>query len=169
MFQLDNPEHTHVGRALQKHAEALTVTMGMLERFAGPGGKSELEWSIAAHDLSVLRIRRFHWVLIEAFEHLDNKPPTSMGFREQWFTTSNDQVLYHNVLASGRRAVWWWGGARTERGSGAVCWLCNELIHTYDLGRGVTHPVRLAVMNHRAKHIADLLGITSTRNGRKRV
>ena len=57
---------------------------------------------------------------------------------------------------------------RTDAGTGAYCYVCNTLIHAYDLTRGATHPVRLAVMNHRAGHAAEVLGITETKNGRTR-
>lgn len=168
MLTLDNPEQTHIGKALLAHSLALGVTLKSLEREAGADSRMELQWLFQAPEPSVLRIRQFHWWVIEAWGKTEPRPYTVGAFREQWFTTRNDQVLHQQVLSGGRRAVWWWGGARTARGSGALCHVCNELIHTYDLGRGITHPGRLKVMNHRGKHVAALLGIAATRNGRRR-
>lgn len=168
MLQLDNPEHVHIGRALREHRDALGVTESAMAAAGGEGSRQELMWMVQAAQLSVLRIRRFHWLLIEAYEALDPPVRAPGPLREQWFTTRHDQVLHHQALGSGRRTAWWWGASRTPRGAGAFCYVCSTLIHPYDLGRGATHPVRLAVMNHRAAHVADLIGVTATPNGRNR-
>lgn len=168
MALLDNPEHLHIGRQLVAHRDALGVTAGMLERVAGHGDVLDIRWIEQATEPSILRIRRYHWLVIEAYEAQDVKPAVSVGFREQWFTSPRDATLHHQILSGGRRTAWWWNAARTERGAGAFCYVCNTLIHAYDLTRGMTHPARLAVMNHRAGHVAALLGITETRNGRNR-
>lgn len=168
MLQLDNPERVHVGRQLELHYRHLGISDGEMEQALGNGSAIELKWMVGAVDLSILRIRRFHFAMIEAYERAATRIEQPVPYREQWFTTVRDNQLHDQVAAGGRRTAWWWGASRTQRGAGALCYVCDVLIHPYDLGRGVTHPVRLAVMNHRAQHVAQLIGATTTAHGRKR-
>jgi hypothetical protein len=168
MLQLDNPERLHIGRQLAAHRTALGVSAEAMASVDKGHSLMEIGWTEGADMPSVLRIRRWHWIMIEAYEALAHPADASVPFREQWFTTRHDQLLHRHVMAAGRRSAWWWGAARTPRGAGAFCYYCNTLIHAYDLGRGVTHPVRLSVMNHRAEHVAALLHVTTTPHGRKR-
>lgn len=168
MTVLDNPERAHIGKALDAHRIALGIHEAEIRQFAPEFDAAELAWLYSTLEPSILRIRRFHYALMEVYERLPTPTAVPVPFREQWFTTRHDQLLHSNVLMSGRRTAWWWGARRTERGTGAYCYVCDTLIHPYDLGRGVTHPVRFAVMQHRAGHVARLIGVTETRNGRAR-
>lgn len=168
MPEFENPEGTHIGHQLARHCEVLGVSMVDLIAVAGEGSSPELGWITECRELSVDRIRRFHFLMTEAIARKAARPRLSVPFREQWFTTRNDGALHQGVLDKGRRTAWWWGAARTERGTGAYCYVCEQLIHAYDLGRGVTHPVRLAVMRHRAQHIRVLLGQVDTMRQRER-
>lgn len=168
MATLDNPERIHIGRALTAHAANLGIGPAALEEAAGHSAQAEMRWIAAAAEPTVLRIRQYHFILIEAYEAARTRTEVPVPFREQWFTTDLDNVLHTGVLATGRRTAWWWGASRTPEGTGAYCYVCSALIHAYDLTRGATHPVRLAVMNHRAKHVAELIGATETKHGRKR-
>lgn len=162
MAEFDNVENTHIGNALAQHCALLGVAMKDLIKVAGADSGVELSWVLGAHDLSVERLRRFHYLELEAYQRSEHPAKVTGAIREQWFTTRNDASLYRQVLAKGRRSAWWWGAARTERGTGAYCYLCEQVIHTYDLTRGITHPGRVAVMAHRGRHLKQLLGLAQS-------
>lgn len=157
----DTPTY-HVGRALVRHRLALGVERDAMIRHAGPGMDHQVRWIENAACPSVLRLDWWHYTMIEAYEALDDPPPVPAGQREQWWSDEIDTDLWHAASLRRRTVSWWWAPRRAPQGTGALCYLCDTLIHPYDIGRGVTRPVRLAVMTHRATHISVLPDGTTT-------
>jgi hypothetical protein len=63
------------------------------------------------------------------------------------------------------RVVWWWGVRSDIAPRGAWCYLCEQLIHGYDVGRGMTAPARRAIMAHRLTHINNLTATEAESKG----
>lgn len=152
MVDTYNDERIHVGYALRMHRELLGLTRADVVRAIRPDQGFDAAWTENALDPSELRVRWYHDAVLRAYEAKDTKVDIPFGQREQWWCTELDQMLWRAVLQTRRGVHWWWAPRKTPRGSGALCYLCDQLVHTYDLSSGATHPMRCAVMRHRNTH-----------------
>jgi hypothetical protein len=148
-----NPEHIHIGRALKTHREMLHVDDAALAKALGEAGYVGFRFAEAAVIPSIRVIRWYHGGVLTAFKQRPGGSTVSMGLREQWWATEADSALCRAAYDRHPRSRWWWAPRKTERGAGAYCYVCDTLIHPYDVGHDVTHNARLAVMEHRAAHI----------------
>lgn len=148
-----NAERCHIGRALIAHRETFALTLTDLMANCGPGEDNYLRWVERAARPSVLRLNWWHFLLSEAFENADPPRVAPTGLREQWWANEHDDALWKTAMIGRRSITWWWSPRRTRDGNGALCYVCDDLIATFDVARPVTPPVRIAVMEHRARHI----------------
>lgn len=147
-----NPERIHIGRALREHRNRLGVSDQDMLTANAEIGMLDVRFAENAQNTSLRMIRWYHDQVIVAYQASAQHPENSIGEREQWWTTRFDYQLWDAAISRHRGVFWWWNPRKTPRGTGAYCYLCDTLIYTYDIGRGVTHNVRLAVMEHRAEH-----------------
>jgi len=154
---IPNPEGKAIGALLRVHRELLGVSDDDMIRHGGLGAWWDLKWTQNAAAPSELRVRHYYTVVREAIEHAAAPLTVPTCQAEQWYSTDRDTALCEKVWATGRRVAWWWGIRRTSRGAGAECYVCNTLIHAYDITRGMTHPARVSVMHHRADHVSELI------------
>ena len=147
-----NPEHIHIGRALKEHRNTLMVSDQDMIKVHTGGAMLDVRFAENAQNASLRVIRWYHDLVIQAYQSSTRSDETSIGEREQWWSTTFDYQLWDAAISRHRGVFWWWNPRKTQRGTGAYCYLHDQLICTYDIGRGVTHNVRLAVMEHRAEH-----------------
>lgn len=148
-----NAEKTHIGRALIKHRETWGIPLAELIANAAPGEDNYLRWTERAARPSILRLNWWHFLFSMALENADLVVPPVVGLREQWWANEHDTVLLQTAMRTRKGVQWWWQPRRSKDGNGALCYVCDELICTFDVARPVTPPVRVAVMEHRAQHI----------------
>lgn len=148
-----DPKGEHIGRALEQHRRSLGVTIEQMTD-ATEVDSITLRAIEVAPEPTDSKLRVWWTVLDKALtEDQRNRDTRPAARREQFYTTDADEALFNAAVRRRPGVYWWWGSARTARGTGAVCYLCGTLFHTYDIGRGVTFPVRLSVMRHRADHL----------------
>lgn len=153
IYPVDVP---HVGVAIMAHRMSLGVELRDLIAAADTGRDLDIKFVEAAKKPSVTMIERHHAALMTAYLTAGTIPDVQVPRREQWWTTREDFALWHTVLETWPAVRWWWGIRRGEDGAGAYCYVCSGYLRTYDVGRGVTGPVRRCVMEHRHQHITDL-------------
>lgn len=153
---MDDPyEDARVGAHLREHRTYLGV-----EREEMIGDKPRTDWAAlrfverAQRPASHL-VEAHHAALMAAYVGAENARPVTLARREQWYATAADKALWDRAMEGNPRVSWWWGIASTPGARGAFCHLCTELIHGYDVGRGLTARARYAVMNHRLMHITN--------------
>jgi hypothetical protein len=149
-----NPERLHVGRALKAHRELLGLSPDQLLAVAPANSGHDVRWCERAANLDEQVIRWYHNIAMDACKLAGAGTQLAFGQREQWWTTAFDDQLWHRAMIERRGVYWWWAPRATPRGTGALCYLCDSLIHTYDIKNGATHPMRAAVMTHRCGHHA---------------
>lgn len=147
-----NPEHIHIGRALKEHRARLMISDAEIVKATASGTMFDVRFAEQAQNASLRVIRWYHDMVIKAYQTRVNPDEITIGEREQWWTTRFDYQLWDQAVAAHPGVFWWWNPRKTQRGAGAYCYLHDALIYTYDIGRGVTNNVRLAVMEHRAEH-----------------
>ena len=157
MPAVPNPEGKPIGPLLKAHRLALGVSDEDMIAQGGQGLWWELKWTQNAQRPSELRVRQYYVVVRDVLEQRDARPDVPMCQVEQWYATDYDTALCERARGNDRRVMWWWGVRRTSHGAGAQCYVCNALIHAYDIGRGMTHPARVSVMHHRAGHIQEMI------------
>lgn len=148
-----NAERTHIGRALINHREGFGVTLADLIANAAPGEDNYLRWTERAARPSVLRLNWWHYLFSMALENKEMTVTPAVGWREQWWANEHDTRLHTQAMRERKGVQWWWQPRRTSEGNGALCYVCGDLIHLFDVARPVTPPVRVSVMEHRAQHI----------------
>lgn len=147
-----NPQNLHIGRALKTHRQYLGVTDLELNEAIKPTTYFEVRFIENAQRAALRGIRLYHDWTMTAYAVCAQPTACPVGEREQWWSDTFDRLLWQDAQGSHRGVHWWWAPRQTRRGAGAYCYLHDALIYTYDIGRGVTHNVRLAVMEHRAEH-----------------
>ena len=149
-------EVPHVGTAIAGHRIALGVQLRHVIEAAGPGTDTQIKFVEAAKRPSPDMIERHHAALMAAYTAHGTTADVQVPRREQWWVTPEDVALWHGALIDYPSVRWWWGIRREQGGQGGYCYCCSEMIRTFDVGRGVTAPVRRAVMDHRYQHIVNL-------------
>lgn len=147
-----NSEHIHVGRALKAHRELLGIDLVQMYRARPMGAAFDIRWCESAQKPSAQRIRWYHDTLITAYTAAGSEADVPFGRREQWWDTALDRLLWQDALEIRRGVHWWWAPRQLDGRMGALCYLCTTMIHTYDIKSGATHPMRVAVMEHRDEH-----------------
>lgn len=157
-------ETDDVGTLVARHRVALGISLPDLLRSAHISKRGRLEVIEDTARPGVDDLEFHHTALMQAYLLHSRAGEITASRREQWWTTQHDLTLFHDVLTETPRTTWWWVIVSDKRGRGAWCNYCATLIHSYDAGSGVRRPARLAVMAHRAMHIADLAeaGATTT-------
>lgn len=88
--------------------------------------------------------------------------------RNQWYFNESDTTLWNTAAQTNRRISWWWGMRKARPPRGAWCWICDDLIYSYDVAGDMSAVARAAVMEHRAGHLA-LTHTTQLTDTRKRI
>ena len=148
-----NAERCHIGRALTAHRESFGIERAELMANCAPGEDNYLRWTERAAKPSILRINWWHYLFSMALENKDMPVAPAVGWREQWWANEHDTRLFQQATRERKGVQWWWSPRRTDDGNGALCYVCGNLITTFDVARPVTPPVRISVMEHRAAHI----------------
>lgn len=149
-------ELPHVGVAISAHRIALGVRLRDVITAAGVGMDTAIKFVESAKRPSPAMIERHHAALMAAYVTAGTTTDVQVPRREQWWATEQDVALWHASLTAWPSVRWWWGIRRDAEGQGAYCYVCSSMIRTFDVGRGVTGPVRRAVMDHRYGHIINL-------------
>lgn len=149
-------EVAKVGAAIMAHRIALGVSFGELVTAGGPGTDQTFRFVERADHPSILMIERHHAALMQAWPAATGGRRVQLPRREQWYATEEDMGLWHRAMATSATVGWWWAARNEQERRGVLCHLCSEIVHGYDVGRGVTAPVRKAVMAHRMIHITEL-------------
>ena len=159
---MDDPyEDARVGAHLREHRTYLGV-----EREEMIGERPRTDWAAlrfverAQRPASHL-VEAHHAALMAAYVGAPGARPVPLARREQWYATPADKALWDRVMEDNPRVSWWWGVTRNTASRGAFCYLCNTLIHGYDVGRGLTARARYAVMDHRLRHITNTIAATA--------
>lgn len=148
-------EVDHVGKAITTHRIALGVQLRHVIEAAGPGTDTVIKFVEAAKRPSAEMIERHHAAMMAAYTAHGTTTDVQVPRREQWWATVEDVHLWFSTLTGWPSVRWWWGIRRGEDGAGGYCYVCSQMIRTFDVGRGVTAPVRRAVMQHRFEHIIE--------------
>lgn len=146
------PVHEHVGRALRARRVALGLTLRDLIHTAVDVAAFDLKWTENAPEPSVKRVHYYDSLLRRTALDLDAWKAMPYAQREQWYDTDLDDALWHSAMVASRRVSWWWGASKSRGMTGAWCYLCENMVHTYDAGRPMTHTARCAIMAHRGQH-----------------
>ena len=150
-------EEGHVGALLAGHREQLGLTVEQVGAELGRRGTSQV-WNIEHLPRpDYAQIEHHHQAVLEAFVHGGNPKPIGLARREQWWATAADMALWQAAASLNPPVNWWWGTRSAAGERGAWCNLCQELLHGYDSGRGMTRRARMAVMEHRLRHINALM------------
>lgn len=150
-------ESDHVGALIRLHRASLGVSIADMIRIYGPGNDREPRFVEAAKHPSVKLIERYHTMLMAAWITAEGSVVLPVARREQWWANEWDQALWHRAMDANRALQWWWSIQSDAAPRGAWCRLCNQMIHTYDVGRGLRRPGRLKVMQHRYGHVTELM------------
>jgi hypothetical protein len=145
-------ELEHLGAGVKAHREMLGVPFDALKAYVSVGRVHGLLRVESAARPAVAHIEIHHQAMLMAWVESETAPGVQLAKREQWYANEYDEGLWVAAKALNPAVTWWWGVRSQDRARGAWCHLCSALIHSYDVGRGVTRPVRLAIMNHRFDH-----------------
>jgi hypothetical protein len=148
-------EDHRVGAHLKAHREHLGVSFAELIEAAGVGTDERMRWIERASHPAIALIERHHQALMNAYVIAEGQVACPMARREQWYATEADQTLWLEAVQTRPQIVWWWGVRKDAAPRGAWCYLCDRMIHGYDVGRGMTRRARQAVMAHRYEHLTD--------------
>lgn len=151
----------HVGHALKMRRLLLGVDLIEIIQAAGMGHASDIRWTENALEPSQARVRWYHTWLTAAAKDRPAYVELPYAQREQWYDTPLDDALWHEAMRTNRQVAWWWGRSKGRGITGAWCRVCSEMIVPYDAGAGMSHPARVAVMQHRTKH--TMAGIAPAR------
>lgn len=78
----------------------------------------------------------------------------SWAERHQRLVDARDLVLVDQARRRHPTVRWWWGQRMTPGGNGAYCYVCDELLVTWQRSRPMTLAARTAVAFHRLHHMA---------------
>ena len=158
-------EGNHVGAWIKAHRESLGVLLSDLINAAGPGSERTLRHTERAQRPRIDLVEQHHAALMCAYVNEGRTQGAIHARREQWYANERDQALWQCALETNPRVSWWWGARATPAPRGAWCHVCGELIHGYDVGRGMTKRARKAVMAHRLEHINQMSAATAADTG----
>ncbi|HEX3513850.1 MAG TPA: hypothetical protein VHT26_07615 [Trebonia sp.] len=150
-------EDAHVGELLAGHREALGITQAQLATELGPRGIHVARHIEASALPAYGEVEDHHQALLEVFPLYGGTRPMSLARREQWWATAADAAMWQRAAEANPPVQWWWGTRGLTGERGAYCNLCQSMIHGYDSGRGMTRRARIAVMDHRLKHVNALI------------
>lgn len=148
-------EDHKVGASIKAHRSALGVLLSDLINEAGPGSETILRHVERATRPAVHLIEQHHTALMAAYVTGGHTPAVPLARREQWYANEHDTALWIEASRINPRVSWWWGVRSNAVPRGAWCYLCESLIHGYDVGRGMTKRARKAVMAHRLEHLTQ--------------
>lgn len=149
-------EGRRVGAWIKAHREMLGVLFSELLDAAGPGSETMLRHAERAERPTIELIEYHHAALMAAYVNAGRTQGAAFARREQWYANEYDAALWQDASQTNPRVSWWWGVRSNAAPRGAWCYLCSEMIHGYDAGRGMTKRSRKAVMAHRLMHIKTL-------------
>lgn len=149
-------ELVHVGAAIKAHREFLGVPLDEVKRRVSVARVHGVLRVERARRPAVADIETHHQAMIACWVESETAPAVQLARREQWYATEFDTDLWNLAKIISPSVAWWWGVKSGDGVRGAWCHLCGFLIHSYDVGRGVTRPVRLSVMHHRFEHYDKL-------------
>lgn len=152
-----DPEGRHVGLILKTRRQQHWI--GLPELIAQSASQTSIS-VIAAEEYETLPADAMRaWYAAFTAAAGSKASWTQLGYaeRNQWYTTSMDHRLHGQVTREGTRSAWWWGMVKAAAPRGAWCYLCNAMIHTYDVSAPMSHVARVAVMSHRFHHVAALV------------
>lgn len=144
----------HVGHALRVRRELLGVTLDEMIESSGYATKFDLKWTESAPAPTMARVRYFDATLRTVAQGLLAWLTLPYAQREQWYDTDLDEALWREAMRAHRKISWWWGATKSRGQTGAWCYLCEDMVHSYDAGRPMTLTARGAIMAHRATHSA---------------
>lgn len=144
----------HVGSALRHRRELVAVSLGDIIKMVGHGHVADVKWIESANEPSLLRVKWHYGWVSQAAERRGTWTELPYAQRQQWYDTALDEALWQAARTAVGSRHWWWGRAQNQGRGGAMCYVCNEWICTYDYGRAMSNPVRETLMAHRAKHSA---------------
>ena len=154
-------EGNRVGAWVASHRALLGVRFSDLIAAAGPGSEQAIRHAERAERPSVELLERHHAALMAAYVTDGTVPAVSLARREQWYANEYDAALWMDASERNPRVSWWWGLRHHKGPRGAWCYVCEALIHGYDVGRGMTVPARQAVMAHRLMHINEMIAASA--------
>jgi len=146
-------EDRRVGASIRFHRESLGLLFSDLIDAAGPGSERMLRHTERAERPRIDLVEHHHAALMAAYANAGRTLGATLARREQWYATEADRILWHLAMDSRPQVAWWWGVRADPGPRGAWCYVCDRMIHGYDVGRGMTKRARKAVMAHRLEHI----------------
>jgi hypothetical protein len=152
-----DPEHRSVGMILKTRRQSHQVGLSDL-RFELP--RRALADVAGAESLPrppVGAVRVWYSALIRAVANKASWQKQTYAERNQWYSTTMDRRLTDVANTRAQRVLWWWGQVKAVAPRGAWCYVCNEMIHTYDVSSMMSHAARVSVMSHRAFHVQALV------------
>lgn len=158
-------EDHKIGAHIKAHRQSLGVLLSDLINAAGPASESMLRHAERAQRPNLDLVEYHHAALMTAYGNEGRTQAAILARREQWYTTAADTTLWHKALETNPAVSWWWGAVTATTPRGAWCYLCNHMIHGYDVGRGMTKRARKAVMAHRLQHITPMMTEHTTSKG----
>jgi len=144
----------HVGSALRHRRELLAVSLADIINVAGHGHVADVKWIESAIDPSVRRILWHYGWVSQAAELRGTWTEIPYAQRQQWYDTALDEALWTAARQKVGSRHWWWGRGHARGTAGAMCYVCDTWIATYDSGRAMSNPIRAELMAHRSKHSA---------------
>lgn len=149
-------EEGKAGPRIKAHRTALGIQLSDLIDAAGPGSETILRHAERAERPALKVIEAHHTALMIAYAAGAGTGATPLARREQWYATELDAILWHRAMEARPQIAWWWGVRSDNTPRGAFCYVCEQMIHGYDVGRGLTRRARAAVMLHRLTHINEM-------------
>lgn len=142
----------HVGKALKARRMLVSVSLEDVIKTAGAGHVADLKWIESADHPSTRRILWHYGWVGQAAQERGTWAGLPYAQRQQWYDTDLDAALWDTARREQPARTWWWGRGHTQSRNGAQCYVCGTWIYTYDAGRAMHNPARLALMAHRATH-----------------
>lgn len=150
-------EDHKIGQYLRGHREMLGVARSQILGGGYRMSDTDLRHVERAEHPAVKLVEAHHAALMAAYVTDGTTPAVPLARREQWYANAYDAALWQQASEANPRISWWWGVRSDQAPRGAWCHLCRNMIHGYDVGRGMTGRARKAVMAHRLEHIKDLI------------
>lgn len=155
-------EVDHHGHALAAHRENLGVDLAEMIAGADAPDNAMVGKIETTRRLQVDHIEIHHRALIKAWGAGSVKASVIFAMREQWYTTPADWALWRQASKAKPTVAWWWGSRRDLTPGGAYCYVCDAVMHSYDVSRGLTRRGRLVIMQHRYGHMITLMTLKNT-------
>lgn len=144
----------HVGAALKRRRELVSVSLHDIIEVAGHGHVSDVKWIESADQPSLRRVLWHYGWVTTAAQSRGTWEQLPYAQRQQWYDTDLDLALHTAAAAKVNTRLWWWGRSQSQGRNGAMCYICEQWIETYDAGRPMSAPVRVKLMAHRSTHRA---------------